>query len=80
MQDNKSVKAQRRIFFVGLIFGVIISVLGNLLVTSSFELVYYFKYNEVQSYPMWLACIFGSSIFLLFVVGCIAWYELKKNQ
>jgi hypothetical protein len=41
MNDDKDVNMQKRIFFVGTIFGVIVGILGNLLVTSGFELAHY---------------------------------------
>jgi len=79
MNKVEEIKTQRRIFFVGLIFAVIIGVLGNLAITSAFELIYAFKLNESTNYPLWMTLALVGSIFLLAFVNYLAWNEIKKS-
>jgi hypothetical protein len=79
VNDDKDVKMQKRIFFVGTIFGVIVGILGNLLVTSGFELAHYLHLNEIPNYSTWLWCIFIGSIFLLGYLSYLAMVELKET-
>lgn len=79
MNKVEEIKTQRRTFFVGLIFAVIIGVLGNLAITSAFELIHAFKLNESANYTLWMTLALIGSIFLLAIVIYLAWNELKKS-
>ncbi|MCK9578817.1 MAG: hypothetical protein M0Q92_00005 [Methanoregula sp.] len=79
MNKVEEIKTQRRTFFVGLIFAVFIGVLGNLAITSAFELIHAFKLNESASYSLWMTLALLGSIFLLVIVVYLGWDELKKN-
>jgi uncharacterized membrane protein YeaQ/YmgE (transglycosylase-associated protein family) len=80
MADQQDAKAQNRFFFGGLIIGLIIGVLGNLAVTSVFELLHFFGIDKKLDYPLWIGCAFIGSIILLVFFGYMAWEELNKNQ
>ena len=80
MARQQDAKGQKRLFFGGLIIGSVIGVLGNLAVSSDYELVHLVGTEKIPSYSLAVACAFVGSVCLLIFYGRLSWIELNKNQ
>ena len=78
MCDVENDKKQSRFLFISILVGMIYGVLGNLLVTSSFETLKYYNISEISSIPIVdiTLCI---SIILLIFLSFMAWSSLKET-
>jgi len=79
MSGDSDATMQKRMFFAGIIIGILLGIFRNLAISSGFELAHILKIFEGPTGLIWLLCIFGGSIILLILPALWSWQYLKET-